>query len=70
MNVDSCGVCGGDLGRRGLVVDGRLRGELIWAYPCASCFPAQGEGLGPGDAQLYARQPDGRWRMVAGWRRV
>jgi hypothetical protein len=67
-NVQNCGVCDCVLNLRGLFVDGRLRGDLMWSNMCAACFASKGEGLGWGNGQLYARQPDGKWRMVAGWR--
>lgn len=66
--VENCGSCGCALNQRGVFVDGRLRGDLMWGNMCAPCFAKQGEGIGWGKGQLYARQPDGRWRMVAGWK--
>ena len=67
--VDECGLCGSELSKSGLMVDGRLKGSLMWGNLCAHCFAAQGEGLGNGVGQLYARQPDGQWRLVAGFLR-
>jgi hypothetical protein len=67
-NAQKCDFCGCALERRGLFVDGRLRGDLMWGNMCAACFGSRGEGIGWGNGQLYARQPDGKWRMVAGWR--
>jgi len=66
--VQRCDFCRCGLSQRGLFVDGRLRGQLMSGNMCAKCFNAKGEGIGWGSGQLYARQPDGRWRMVAGWR--
>lgn len=66
-NVKDCDFCGCPLSLRGLFVDGRLRGDLMWGNMCAACFTSRGEGVGWGNGQLYARQPDGRWRLVAGW---
>jgi hypothetical protein len=66
-SVKNCDFCGCDLGRRGLFVDARLRGDLMWGNICAACFGSGGEGVGWGNGQLYAQQPDGKWRMVAGW---
>lgn len=66
-NVDECGICGSDLSMHGLHVDGRLRGDLMWSNMCVDCFKRVGEGIGSGKGQLYARQPNGDWRLVAGW---
>jgi hypothetical protein len=66
--VQNCGSCGCTLNKRGLFVDGRLRGDLMWGNMCGPCFDGQGEGIGWGKGQLYACQPDGSWRMVAGWK--
>lgn len=62
----NCDRCRCPLNSRGLYVDGRLRGDLIWSNMCARCFADVGEGIGWGSGQLYARQPDRRWRLVAG----
>jgi hypothetical protein len=66
-NVNRCDHCLCCLDQRGLYVDGRLRGDLMWSSMCVYCFANLGEGIGWGAGQLYARQPDGQWRMVAGW---
>ena len=63
MNCDRC-AC--DLNLRGLYVDGRLRGDLMWSNMCVNCFGDVGEGIGWGNGQLYARQPEGQWLLVAG----
>jgi hypothetical protein len=67
-DVEECGICGCDLNRRGLHVDGRLRGDLMWSNMCVNCFKRVGAGIGCGNGQIYARQPNGDWRLVAGWR--
>jgi hypothetical protein len=66
-NAENCAFCGCLLIERGLFVDGRLRGELTWGNMCANCFECKGDGVGWGRGQIYARQPDGAWRMVAGF---
>ena len=66
-NVRDCDFCGCPLALRGLFVDGRLRGEIMWGNMCAACFARRGEGIGCGNGQIYARQPDGQWLLVAGW---
>jgi hypothetical protein len=35
---------------------------------CAECFFEEAEGIGWGNGQVYQRQPDGGWLMVAGFR--
>ena len=62
-----CDICGCTLQARGLLIDGRVRGSLKWANMCADCFNDSGAGIGWGKGQLYARQPDGGWRLVAGF---
>ena len=66
-NAERCDFCGCALSDRALFVDGRLEGDAMWANMCAQCFAAKGEGIRWGDGQLYARQPNGDWRMVAGF---
>jgi len=65
--AQNCDFCGCALDGRGLYVDGRLHGRLMWGNMCAACFGRCGQGIGWGIGQLFARQPDGKWRMVAGW---
>jgi hypothetical protein len=65
--VEECGVCGCNLNKRGLHVDGRLRGKEMWSNMCTECLKGSGEGIGWGKGQLYARQPNGAWRLVAGF---
>jgi len=64
---NDCDICGCRLQARGLWIDGRVRGGLKWANMCADCFNDRGAGIGGGKGQLYARQPNGDWRLVAGW---
>jgi hypothetical protein len=65
--VEECGICGCNLNYRGLYVNGRLRGDLMWSNMCTECLKGAGEGIGCDKGQLYARQPNGDWRLVAGW---
>ena len=66
-NIETCDCCGCLLNERGLFVDGSLRSQVMWANMCAQCFEGEGVDIGWGKGQLYARQPDGSWRMVAGF---
>jgi hypothetical protein len=66
--VENCQFCCCPPNRRGVFVDGWLRGHLTTGNMCANCFDSRGEGIGWGQGQLYARQPDSRWRRVAGGR--
>jgi hypothetical protein len=62
-----CDLCGCDLTVRKFLIDGRLRGGLTWANMCSNCFFQRAQGLGWGNGQLYQRQTDGRWLLVAGF---
>ena len=64
----ACDFCQCQLNTRGLYVDGMAREGMMWANMCVPCFNVRGAGLGWGKGQLYARQPNGDWRMVAGFR--
>lgn len=63
----NCDFCQAPLDSLGLYVDGKLRGDMLWANMCARCFHARGEGIGWGKGQLFARQANGDWRLVAGF---
>jgi hypothetical protein len=65
--VSDCDGCGNSLDNHGLFIDGRLREQTGWANLCAKCFIHMGEGVGWGKGQMYAKQPNGDWRMVAGF---
>lgn len=67
--IDDCGLCGCPLDGKGMFVDGWLRDQRTTTNMCAACFASRGKGIDWGIGQLYARQPDGSWRMVAGFRR-
>jgi hypothetical protein len=67
FGVDNCGGCQTDLSRQGLVVDGKMKGQIMWGYFCIPCFLELCEGIGWGKGQLYAKQPSGSWRLVAGF---
>jgi hypothetical protein len=64
----TCDFCKCTLNRRGLYVDGGLPGHITWADMCVACFTERGVGIGWGMGQIYARQPNRKWRMVAGFR--
>ena len=66
--IERCHLCQCNLTERGLFVDGSLRGQGGWVNMCARCFGRAGSGIGWGKGQLYSRQPDGKWRLVAGFR--
>lgn len=63
----TCGLCDCALSKRGFYVDGKLRGQAMWANFCIPCLRRNGEGIGWGMGQLYARQSNGNWRLVAGF---
>jgi hypothetical protein len=61
-----CQVCGTDLRKKNIFVDGRLLGGP-WAILCRGCHEAYGVGLGTGKGQMYVREADGTtWNKVAG----
>lgn len=64
--ISACDLCGCDLNRKSLFIDGALRGQPGWANMCADCFERHGSGIGWGVGQVYSRQTDARWRLVAG----
>jgi hypothetical protein len=66
-DIDHCDACGGSFESRGLFIDGALNGQIGWANMCAPCFLNKGTGVGWGVGQLYAKQQNGRWRLVAGF---
>ncbi|TFW00635.1 hypothetical protein E4K72_15215 [Oxalobacteraceae bacterium OM1] len=65
--MDDCGECGCALADRGIAIDGRLRDSFMWGNFCAACYARVGSGIGVGHGQVYARQPNGDWRQIAGF---
>ena len=63
---EKCDVCGGGLSGRSFFVDGRVA-DGDWRDMCSQCFFLKGGRIGPGKGQLYQRQTDGRWLLVAGF---
>lgn len=68
FGVETCDVCRCSLMASGFFVDGMRPTNGTWANMCASCFAKEGAAIAWGKGQLYARQADGDWRMVAGFR--
>ena len=66
--VKSCDFCGCSINACGVFVDGSLHGPRAWGNMCARCFNDKGAGVGWGKGQLFAKQQDGNWRLVAGFR--
>jgi hypothetical protein len=66
-DVEKCDFCGSSLAKRGMFVDGCVRGKTTWGNMCAQCCESKGEGVRWGSGQLYARQPNGDWRIVGGF---
>jgi hypothetical protein len=69
FSIEECGICNSSLESRALFVDGRLRDELMWSNLCAECFLERGAVIEWGTGQLFAKQDNGEWRMVAGFPR-
>ncbi len=77
-NPDSCDLCGVSLQDAEFLVDGEAtdtsqiatldsRSMGQWAYMCASCFATRGVAVAWGRGQLYQRQGDRSWLLVAGF---
>jgi hypothetical protein len=65
---ENCDLCDCSFAERTFFVDARLRGQIAFGCLCAECFFQEAEGIGWGMGQLYKRQPNGAWLMVAGFR--
>lgn len=61
-----CDVCTIPLCGERYISDARLRGHGAWGTMCADCTVYHGGGIGWGVGQLYRKENDGRWLMVAG----
>ena len=64
---ETCQFCGCDLNTRSFFVDGRVQASIAFASMCADCAIVHGAGIGWGKGQLYRRQTDGEWLLVAGF---
>lgn len=63
----ACDLCERPLESSGFYVDGKLRQSMQWANLCARCALQRGEGIGWNRSQLFERQEDGKWRLIAGF---
>jgi hypothetical protein len=61
-----CDVCTIPLSDERYISDASLRGHGGWATMCADCTFYHGAGIGWGTGQLYRKESDGRWLMIAG----
>jgi hypothetical protein len=64
-----CDLCERAFEQEDYFVDGHVKGVAACAFMCADCFAAHSARLGLGIGQLYMRERDGRWWLVAGWPR-
>lgn len=64
---DVCDCCGESFDGQQYMIDGAIKGSIAWANMCAGCFSREGKGIGWGKGQLYLKQDDGSWLMVAGF---
>ncbi len=73
-----CNLCGTSLMQHSFLVDGEAkdtpqtsvpghRSVGQWAYMCGACFVKRGVGVGWGTGQLYRRNAEKVWIMVAGF---
>lgn len=65
--IEDCDLCQRSLNEVKLFVDGGLRSQAGWVNMCPSCFEKHGHSIGWGKGQIYARQSNGRWRLVRGF---
>ena len=63
----ACDLCRRSLQDCKYFVDGQIKGDRMWANMCGVCFSRRGEGVGWGNGQLYVRQAEDSWLMVAGF---
>ena len=63
---ENCDLCLIPLAEETFISDGRVDGQTAWANMCADCTVYHGAGIGWGTGQLYRREPDGRFLLVAG----
>ena len=61
-----CDICFIPLHGESFISDGRVRDNVAWANMCADCTVYHGAGIGWGVGQLYRKEADGQWLMVAG----
>ncbi len=64
---DSCDVCGHPFARDAYLVDGAIDGSMTWGDMCLRCAAVRGGGIGWGVGQLYRKQEDDSWLLVAGF---
>jgi hypothetical protein len=65
---ERCDLCSVRLADDEYFIDGAVKGAGTWANMCPQCHLERGEGIGWGFGQLFMRQEDGSWLMVAGFR--
>ena len=64
---DGCDLCNNSIEGQRFLIDGTLRDDpMMWGYMCPDCFEGHGSGSGWGFGQLYQRQADGKWLLMAG----
>ena len=62
-----CDLCDKSLKREKYFVDGKVRGESMWANMCGHCYRLLGENIKWGKGQLYKNCDAERWLKVGGF---
>ena len=64
---ENCDICETPLAQSGFFIDGSLKEDaMMWGCLCPQCFEKEGSGLGRGKGQLYEKQDNDDWLLVAG----
>jgi hypothetical protein len=64
---ERCDLCSDPLSNAVYFIDGAVKDAGMWANMCPQCYFKHGRGIGWGFGQLFMRQGDGSWLMVAGF---
>lgn len=63
---ENCDLCKAPLLNSPWFVDGAINGKMEWANMCQNCYMVNGTAIAWGRGQLYRREKDDRWLLVAG----
>lgn len=66
--IDNCDVCSRPMGDEQFMIDGPAEAapDPMWGNICVICAYKYSPTIGWGKAQLYEKDRDGIWRLVAG----
>ena len=64
---ENCDICETPIAQSRFFIDASLKeNPMMWGCLCTQCFEEEGSGLGIGKGQLYEKQDNGDWLLVAG----